>query len=112
MFCNKCQSILDLDILLSTHEKHKSNEGKARAHPHHDNFLAMETAAEEGCEICRMVCSNVNREKVEEIKSLTGPEAQIYFKLVSLDLLKFCTSRDGERADFLPSIRLSPKEGT
>jgi hypothetical protein len=111
LFCDKCQSILDLDILLSTHENHKSNGGKARDYPHHENFLAMETAAGECCEIRRMVCSNTTGKNVEELKSLTGPEAQMYFTFVSLDLLKFCTARDADAA-FLRSIRLSPKEGT
>jgi len=110
MFCDKCQSILDLDILLSTHDNSKSNGGKARARPHHDTFLAMETAAGEGCEICRMVCSNATGKEVEELKSLTSPDARIYFKFVSPDLLKFCTARDADAA-FLRSIRLSPNEG-
>jgi hypothetical protein len=123
MFCDQCQNILNLDILLSTHEKHDSNNGKPRPHAHHDSFAALEKAAEQGCEICKMVSSNTSRWAIEKLDSLGGSESRLLFKFVSLDLLKFSTASEEQRAEvdapgshgpepaLLPSIRLSAKEG-
>jgi hypothetical protein len=122
MFCDQCQNILNLDIFLSTHEKHDSNNGKSRPHPHHDSFAALERAAKEGCAICKMISSNTNKWQLERLNSLTCSESRLFFKFVSLDLLKLTTANEEERSDsddeglhepgpLLPEMRLSPKEG-
>jgi len=123
MFCDQCQNILNLDVLLSTHEKYDSNGGKTRPHPHHDSFAALSRAAEQGCEICTMVSSNIEHRNIGKLKHLTGHGSNLFFKFVSLDLLRFSTGHEEERVDFdaqeshepgpalLPTLRLSPKGG-
>jgi hypothetical protein len=113
MYCDKCQNIVNLDILLSTHDRYGPNNRKYRPYPHHENYAAFEIAAAAGCDICKLVWSA----STSKIFASRYPSTPIYFRFTILDLLKF-DAIDNEAKTKLGSqpevriIRFSAIEGS
>ncbi|PMD16794.1 HET-domain-containing protein [Hyaloscypha hepaticicola] len=107
MFCDRCQDILNLDILLSTLPKD-------RRRPQHKNLANLEASAEAGCTICSLVCADpVSRYIPTGLQS-----GQIYFRLHPNGLLVFQFDSLHEtghslsrNSKILAIIRLSTNEG-
>ncbi|KAE9372587.1 HET-domain-containing protein [Stipitochalara longipes BDJ] len=62
MFCDKCQEIVNLDVLLTTivviRPAGRNPGASEKARPHHKDFAALVASAEEGCVICSLVRAN------------------------------------------------------
>jgi hypothetical protein len=112
MFCDRCQDILNLDILLGTLMNFKLDGPKPGRHPHHWNFADLVASAEAGCTICSFVCANAY-----SIRPVAENEP-IYFRLWPNDLLVFNGDIiDGPEYSLrsisktFAIVRLSSKEG-
>jgi hypothetical protein len=114
MFCDRCQDILNLDILLSTRMKAKPGGPQYQRRPHHKNFADLQASAQAGCTICSLVCANPDSSSI-----ITGSQSgQIYFFLHPNDLLFFEFDNSHEAVHSLSRssqmfafIRLSTNEG-
>ena len=85
MFCERCQDILNLDILLSTLRTLEISGPKTPRRPHHKNFADLEASVEAGCTICSLVCADQESSSI-----ITGSQSgQIYFSLYPGDRLVF-----------------------
>jgi hypothetical protein len=113
MFCDRCQDILNLDILLSTLMNFNPGGPKTQRRAHHKNFADLVASAKAGCTICSLVCADPEASSI-----LTGSESgQVYFFLHPDDLLAFDfdilheSEHSGRRSKALANIRLSTNEG-
>lgn len=116
MFCDRCQDILNLDILLSTLRNFEPGGPKDESRPHHKNFADLVASAEAGCPICNLVCAHPHSSLYSHCSLLEN--GQIYFLLNNHDLLvfQFDISHEPERSlsrnsGILAIIRLSTNEG-
>jgi hypothetical protein len=89
MYCIKCQDILDLDILLSTHSNHPGNDGQPQPREHYESFAAMQESATAGCELCRLACSVPSGSYLAELRSLPPGESAISWEFAAHDILHF-----------------------
>ena len=112
MFCDRCQDILNLDILLSALGGHLDHDGSNQRCPHHKNFADLQASAEAGCAICSLVCADPCSSSIIN-GSQTG---QIYFSLYPSDLLFFDVDNLHETGNSFDGIiavlRVSANEGT
>jgi len=116
MFCDRCQDILNLDILLSTLNDPSDWElggPKVQRRPHHKNFADLVASAKAGCTICSLVCAGPGASYI-----LTRSESgQIYFSFHSDDRLAFEfdildeSEHSGRKSTTFANIRLSTNEG-
>jgi hypothetical protein len=85
MFCDRCQDILNLDILLSTLVNFELGAPNNQRRPHHKNFADLEASAEAGCAICSLTCADPDTSSI-----ITGSQSgQIYFSINPGDCLVF-----------------------
>jgi hypothetical protein len=110
MFCDQCQKIVNLDILLTTLCELEPGADN-RSHSHHKNVAALRNSAEAGCAICKLVIGNSWALSTNE----TVVTGQINFRLNARDILMFGTdtqssSSKGWSSEFC-CIRLSALEG-
>ena len=110
MICDQCQAILNLDILLGTLAEY-GPEAKDRAHPHHKNFPALQSSAEAGCTICKLVLGRLP----PNFNDTTMVGGHINFRLTKRDILSFdnnsSSSPPGTLSFWCSYIRLSALEG-
>jgi hypothetical protein len=110
MFCDQCQKIVNLDILLMSLCKLEP-EAENRPHSHHKNATALKNSAEAGCAICKLVLGNI-RTLSNNATAVTG---QINFQLNTRDILIFGTETQNSSSKGWPrgfcGIRLSALEG-
>jgi len=80
-YCDKCQEIVNLDILLTTLVNrpgaYNSVASEEVRRPHHKDFAALVASAEEGCAICSLVRSNCLSKYGSSPNTPTG---QLFFK--------------------------------
>lgn len=111
MFCDQCQNVLNLDILLSTHENYPGNNGEHRPYPHYKTFAAIEQSAGYGCELCTLVCSAISDSQKQKMRELTGEDAQMRFEFWKSDYLFFVSSeKDPDYPQYQYGISLSVLE--
>ena len=79
MFCENCQNVFNLDILISTHANYVGME-EPGSYPHHESFAAVEESAEAGYDICQHVCAAISEDQRHKMKLLTGEGAKIRFE--------------------------------
>jgi len=94
MFCEKCQNILNLDILFSTQTIHESNDGEEKPIPHHDNFAALTGSADAGCTLCQLATRSLKYHCSSEAPAI---DEELYFALVHGDMLWFKTESEQNR---------------
>jgi hypothetical protein len=110
MFCDQCQKIVNLDMLLTSLSKLEPG-AENRPLGHHKNVAALKNSAEAGCAICKLVFGNIRTLS----NNATAVIGQINFRLNTRDILMFDTetqssSSKGWPRDFC-GIRLSALEG-
>lgn len=114
MIYSKCENILNINILVSTHKDYGSNGGRSKPFPHYENFSALEASANLGCKLCRLGVSALKRHPPVDIRVLVGDEAKLYFEFAPDDLVYFTTA-GYEICFFKPAlftgIQLSVLEG-
>jgi hypothetical protein len=110
MFCDQCQKIVNLDILLTSLSKLEP-EAENRPHSHHKSVAALKNSAEAGCAICKLVLGN----SWALSKNATAVTGEINFRLNARDILIFSTETQSSFSKGLPTkfcgIRLSALEG-
>jgi len=110
MFCDQCQKIVNLDILLTSLSKFEPGTDN-RSHSHHKNVAALRNSAEAGCAICKLVIGN----SWDLSNNATAVTGQINFRLNARDILMFDTDTQSSSSKGWPRgfccIRLSALEG-
>ena len=110
MFCDQCQKIVNLDILLTTLSELEPGADN-RSHSHHKNVAALRNSAEAGCAMCKLVIGNLWALSTNE----TAVTGEINFRLNARDHLIFDTEIQRSSSKGWPRgfccIRLSALEG-
>jgi hypothetical protein len=94
--CWKCEIILNIDILVSTHKNYGSNGGKTKPYPHHDSFSLLRVSAEFGYKLCKLAVLAAGQRPPMKLMSLKGDEAKLYFEFDQWDVLRFRTGKPEE----------------
>jgi hypothetical protein len=83
MFCDKCEEIVNLDILLTTlvNRPEREPETPKQPRPHQENFAALVTSADAGCVICSLVRGQVLPKDRPVYNAIAVPTGQITFSL-------------------------------
>jgi hypothetical protein len=110
----KCENILNIDILVSTHKDYGSNGGKTKPYPHHDSFLLLQVSANFGCKLCKLAVLAAGQHSLMKLMSLKGDEAKLCFEFDQWDVLRFKTGkheRDPRDSILSNEIQLCVLEG-